>query len=158
MRYEEHRPPPDLAGEIECFWLLTGHAAEGSAPAERIVPDGCVELIVHLADPFVRESDGQDREVQPTGFVVGEMTRPIFVAPTGAVRTLGVRFRPGHALLGGRGRLAPRPRRGRAPLIGFAPDLKGDRHAHPFLRGARALAGRPYRCGEVLSWLAKYLK
>ena len=93
MRYEERRPPPDLAGEIECFWLVTGHGDEGKRLAERIVPDGCVELIVHLADPFARP----DGEVQPRGFVVGEMTRPIVVAPTGAVRTLGVRFRPGQA-------------------------------------------------------------
>ncbi len=68
------------------------------------MPDGCVEWIFHLGTPYVDYSgeDGRER-TQPPSFLVGPMTRPIEIAPTGPVSTLGVRFRPG----GARGLLPP---------------------------------------------------
>lgn len=79
---------------MECIWLLEG---EGSAPrAQKVVPDGCTELIVHLRDPFQRVAP-RGAVVQPRSFFVGQITRPLLLQAGRRVRTLGIRFRPGGA-------------------------------------------------------------
>lgn len=96
MRYVEHRPPPPLDLGVECIWLAESDATEPRA-IERILPDGCLELIVHLGDPFFRWSSPRVRERQPRAFVIGQITRFLLLEPGGPVRTLGIRFRPGGA-------------------------------------------------------------
>ncbi len=97
MQYREFKPVGALSAYVECFWLLEGTAAPVIAP-ERLLPDGCVELIVNLGERF-REFDEAGRSaLQPACLVVGQMTRPVLVAPTGAVELLGIRFAPGGTL------------------------------------------------------------
>lgn len=79
---------------MECLWLLEGEEAASSA--QKIVPDGCAELIVHLRDPFLRLVP-RGTLVQPRSFFVGQMTRPLLLQAGRRVRTLGIRFRPGGA-------------------------------------------------------------
>jgi len=55
MQYREWAPPPGLEGQVEAIWSLTGHAGEES---QRILPDGCAELILNFADPVVQETRG----------------------------------------------------------------------------------------------------
>ena len=98
MRYAEYPVAASLADRVECVWLAEDPGAE-AGPAERILPDGCAEWIFHLGHPY---SDGAGT-VQPRSFVVGPTRRPIEIAPTGPVATLGVRFRAG----GARGLLPP---------------------------------------------------
>lgn len=92
VRYEEHRLPAPLDRWVECVWMASADAREGGP--QRIVPDGCPELIVQLGDPFARVQ-GSSRAVQPRVAVVGPQHRAIEVAPRGRIQTLGVRFRPG---------------------------------------------------------------
>ena len=88
MQYREFEPVGTLSGYVECFWLLEGAIASVAAP-ERLLPDGCVELIVNLGARF-REFDEAGRSaLQPACLVVGQMTRPVLVAPTGTVELLG---------------------------------------------------------------------
>jgi AraC-like DNA-binding protein len=96
MDYREYRPAPPLARFVECFWFLTADDARG-APAEQVLPDGCMELIVHFGDPFRRFTEAGEAETQPASFLVGEMTRPLVVQPARRVGTMGIRFRPGGA-------------------------------------------------------------
>lgn len=63
---------------------------------ERIVPDGCPELIVHLGDPYARRV-GERWRRQPRAFLAGTLTRPWLLQPGRRVLTLGIRFRPGEA-------------------------------------------------------------
>jgi AraC-like DNA-binding protein len=49
MRYLEHPVPEDLRSHIACLWHLTDPAPAGVL--QTIYPDGCCELIVHLAKP-----------------------------------------------------------------------------------------------------------
>lgn len=99
MRYSEIKPTAPLRRFVECFWILEGRgSSEGggsaAAPPERILPDGCVELILNFGDRFVQHVAGE-RRVQPRNFVVGQMTGPILISPSGAVELLGIRFQPG---------------------------------------------------------------
>src|SRR5215471_3385981 len=97
MNYSEHRPGAALAPWIECAWFASGATVRPAAAPERVLPDGCVEWVFHFGDPFLRWSADGRSEKQPSSFVVGEMTRPLFVSPSGRVSTMGVRFRPGAA-------------------------------------------------------------
>lgn len=92
MDYLEERPVPPLRPYLECVWRVAGRA---SAPEpQRIVPDGCPELIVHLADPFSRKA-GTRWVRQPRVFLAATLSRPWLVRPGPRVLTFGLRFRPG---------------------------------------------------------------
>lgn len=97
MKYSEHRPPAFLAPFVECLWHACDEGASDSRPAERILPDGCIEWIFHFGEPFQRLADDGRVERQPVSFLVGEMTRHMVLRPAGRVETMGVRFRPGGA-------------------------------------------------------------
>ena len=100
LQYREHALPPPLSAFVECVWFLrvTRNGAPGSAAApapERIVPDGCPELVVQLADPCRAGRPGEPRELQPAAVLVGPLTSSLLLEPAGEVATMGVRFRPG---------------------------------------------------------------
>ena len=98
LRYVEQRPRPALRPHLECLWLVSDpHQRAGRAP-ERVVPDGCPELIVHLGDPFSRQVGGRWRR-QRRAFLAGTLTRPWLLRAGRRVATLGVRFRPGEVTL-----------------------------------------------------------
>ena len=95
MNYCEIKPRYPLSRFVECFWTL-----ESDAPAtntERILPDGCVELILNFGAEFSQHCEGQQK-LQPRHFLVGQMTGPILISPTGAVQLIGIRFHPGGTL------------------------------------------------------------
>jgi len=99
MRYIEVRPKAPLSDHVECFWLLEGDARGQSGPPERLLPDGCVELILNFGDPFQEHlPEASTARLQPLRFVVGQMTRPVLISPTGWIELLGVRFAPAGAL------------------------------------------------------------
>jgi AraC-like DNA-binding protein len=96
MRYSEVRPNDYLAPFIECFWMLEGApGALTEAAPERILPDGCAEIILNFAAPFRAIDQNGLSKIQPSQFLVGQMTRPIFIVPTGEARLIGIRFHPG---------------------------------------------------------------
>lgn len=94
MRYCEISPQPPLNRFVECFWTLEGDGPSPDGSPERILPDGCVELILNFGARFSQHSDG-GRVLQPRHFLVGQMTGPILISPTGKVELLGIRFHPG---------------------------------------------------------------
>lgn len=94
LRYREHRPGPDLRRHVECLWSVSDSVARSDRSPERVLPDGCPELIVHLADPFARLV-GRRWVVQPRAFLAGTLTQPWMLRAGRRVETLGIRFRPG---------------------------------------------------------------
>lgn len=94
LRYSEFHPQPPLNNFVECFWALESDAQISEHKTERILPDGCVEVILNFAEPFAQHDDDSTR-VQPRNFIVGQMTRPISISPTGPVQLIGIRFHPG---------------------------------------------------------------
>jgi AraC-like DNA-binding protein len=92
MRYRERSPSAILQPFVECIWTLNGAAREVVAQPERILPDGCMELIFHRGKPFRRRG-----ELQPHCFVVGQMIGPAFLQVSTRIEVVGIRFRPGGA-------------------------------------------------------------
>jgi len=95
MEYYERRPQPPLNSFVECFWALESDVP--STQPERILPDGCVELILNFGAQFSQHDEGE-LKLQPRSFLVGQMTGPILISPTGPVHLLGIRFHPGGTL------------------------------------------------------------
>ncbi len=96
VRYLERVPRPELLPYLECLWEIADATPRTSRPVERIVPDGCPELIVHLEDCFARSVNGRWR-VQPRVFLAGTLSRPWQLRGGRRVRTIGIRLRPGAA-------------------------------------------------------------
>ena len=100
MDYREHTVPPPLDAFVECVWFLAGAPGDRDAAArqlQRILPDGCVELIFHFGERFHAMSATGVAVQQPASFVVGLLTSPFVIAPAVHVDTMAVRFRPGGA-------------------------------------------------------------
>jgi len=77
----EFPPPPVLAPFVDRFWYRSARGVSGPVLPERILPDGCLDIVVG------------PRHV----IVVGAMTRPLIVPPAEGAGQIGVRFRPGMA-------------------------------------------------------------
>ena len=96
MRYNEFPPIAALARYIKCFWVLEDEAS--SEPStERILPDGCTEIVFNLADPFARHDADGSTTKQPLALIAGQMRRHLLIEPTGRVEILGIRFWPAGA-------------------------------------------------------------
>lgn len=91
MRYTEILPSPLLRRYVQCYWTLEADR-EAGVMAEPVMPDGRIELIFNLADPFRRfHADGYV-ETQPLSIVAGQMRSCAMIGPSGTIDLFGVRF------------------------------------------------------------------
>lgn len=81
MSVTEHRPPAALVPFVDAFWSRAAGQSAGSLGPERVLPDGCLDIVIGPREAIV----------------VGAMTRPIVVPPGDGAGLIGVRFRPGMA-------------------------------------------------------------
>jgi AraC-like DNA-binding protein len=93
MDYQTFQPHPDLDALIKCYWTLEIPAEVGS-PKQRIVPDGCIEMIFILGNDVKRYTSEDEYIIQPRAMILGQITEPFFVQPTGYVNSFAVRFYP----------------------------------------------------------------
>lgn len=92
VAYREHAPPRGLEGHVACFWTARSDGPLDAAAHNRVLPDGCADVIFDLGDADVRADAADDAG---HSFVVGTMTQALLVRQDGRVDLLGVRFRPG---------------------------------------------------------------
>src|SRR5262245_20542925 len=91
MEYRQFQPSEDVRDFVEHYWTLE---VDARAPhIQRVVPDGCPELIVNLAQPFEAFHDG-GWLLQPACFLAGQITGPLLLRPSGHAKMIGIRFRP----------------------------------------------------------------
>ncbi len=93
MNYETFAPHPDLDAIVKCHWILEV-PADPETPKQRVIPDGCVEMCFILGDDVKRFTSERDFIIQPRAMVLGQITKPYFVQPTGYVNSFAVRFYP----------------------------------------------------------------
>lgn len=88
--YAEHAAPADLAPWVACFWTRLATPDAGVPVTHRVLPDGCVDILVTF------DGDGGSDAVS-TAVGVGAMTKPMIVRGPGPRLYVGVRFKPGRA-------------------------------------------------------------
>ena len=98
MDSQDSPPPPPLAGWIRTFWRLRGHGL-GQQP---VVPDGRMEIVIHLADCFHQIDASGNSSAQDEVMLAGQLTAPLLLAAGASADGIGSRFRTAgaRALLG----------------------------------------------------------
>lgn len=93
MDYQTFKPHTDLETIVKCYWTLEV-PAQDDAQRQLILPDGCIEMCFILAEDIKRYISGDDFILQPRQMVLGQITEPFYIEPTGNVKTFAIRFYP----------------------------------------------------------------
>ena len=93
MNYHTYGPGKDLSTIVKCYWILESPKEE-QPQKQTIVPDGCMEMIFHYGDVYNQYMQNGSCIKQPRCFVVGQLTRPLEIEPTGKTDIFAVRFHP----------------------------------------------------------------
>lgn len=92
MRYQEYKPPIELARWIKLFWIFESRSND-SVP-ETIVADGFPELIIHFRSPFAEVDRAGQFLKQSAAVVCGQLTRPLVLHSSLDAGMIGIRFQP----------------------------------------------------------------
>ena len=90
--YSEWRPPA-LAGMVDLIWYFEGPTAHRY---KRVFPNGRLELLVNLGDPYHVRQGAQDC-VLAEGGLSGLQSAPMVIEQPARQRCLGIRLRPAGA-------------------------------------------------------------
>lgn len=93
MNYQTFEPNKDLSGLIKCYWTLKSPKDE-TPNKQTVVPDGCMEMIFHYGDLYKQYTENGNSIIQPKCFVIGQLTKPLEIEPTGKTDIFSVRFHP----------------------------------------------------------------
>lgn len=93
MDYQTYTPSELLSDFVKCYWTLMA-PAEAHPERQKIVPDGCMEMIIHCGDLYTQFGDDGSSFTQPRSFVFGQLTKQLEIAPTGVTEIIAVRFHP----------------------------------------------------------------
>ncbi|MCZ6703880.1 MAG: helix-turn-helix domain-containing protein [Ignavibacteria bacterium] len=93
MNYQTFEPSKALNEFVKCYWTLES-LKEENPQRQRIVPDGCMEMIFHYGDLYKQYINNRNHIIQPRCFVIGQLTLPLEIEPTGNTGIFSVRFYP----------------------------------------------------------------
>lgn len=93
MDYRTYSPHTDLCSLVKFHWTLEVPAVE-SRSRQRILPDGCVDMIFILGDDIRRIGSENDHVIQPRAMILGQITEPFDIEPEGYVNSFAIRFHP----------------------------------------------------------------
>lgn len=93
MTYTTIDTDSELSAFVKCYWTLES-GEETHFEKQRIVPDGCMEMIFHYGGLYKQYTDDTNFIIQPASFIFGQITSPLEIAPTGRTGIFAVRFHP----------------------------------------------------------------
>jgi len=93
MNYNTFSPSIELQAIVKCYWTLES-PAEPTPQKQRIVPDGCMEMIFHFGDLYKQYLEDGSSIIQPRSFIFGQITSYLDIEATGATDIFAVRFHP----------------------------------------------------------------
>jgi len=93
MEYQTFEPDINLNAFVKCFWTLESPAIS-HPEKQRIVPDGCMEMIFHYGDLYKQYAADGSFVIQPACFVFGQVTAALEIEPTGHTGIIAARFHP----------------------------------------------------------------
>jgi len=93
MIHRIFEPNSNLAAFVKCYWTLES-PKEHTPERNTIVPDGCMKMIFHYGSPYKHYTENGNSILLPKCFVIGQLTGPYEVEPTGETGTFFVCFHP----------------------------------------------------------------
>ena len=100
MNHQIFEPSQDLKALVKCYWTLES-PKEKTPEKNTIVPDGCMKMIFHYGDLYKHYPKNLPEDkatgcsmILPRCFVIGQLTRPYEVEPTGETGIFFVCFHP----------------------------------------------------------------
>jgi len=93
MKHKIFEPNSDLSTLVKCYWTLES-PKEKTPTKNIIVPDGCMKLIFHYGDLYKHYPNKGISQILPNAFLIGQLTQPYEVEPTGETGTFFVCFHP----------------------------------------------------------------
>lgn len=93
MNYQIYQPHPDLESLVKFYWTLEVPPMVENQ-RQRIIPSGCLEMAFILGDDIKRYTSEDEFVIQPRSMVLGQITEPFYIEPTGYVKCFAVCFYP----------------------------------------------------------------
>ena len=94
MVIKEYNPSPHLVAYVELFWFGQFNMNQTPLLAQRVIPNGYIELIIHLTDAHCELLQGRAYESSSDFTLIGLFTEPYDVHFRETVRVFGIRFKP----------------------------------------------------------------
>lgn len=91
---KEYKPSKNLNSFVELFWSGSFHADDSGKLSLQIIPNGCIELIIHLNDLHCDLQNTYGWGQSPDFMILGLFTRPYEVRFSGIVNVFAIRFKP----------------------------------------------------------------
>jgi len=95
MKYREYLPCEALRPFIQCYWALRGGTSDPQS--QLVFPDGHMEIIFHLADPFALIREDGIASVQSNALIAGQIWQPVTLRQSSSADVLAIRFQPAGA-------------------------------------------------------------
>src|SRR5689334_12787806 len=92
MAYVEYPIDFQLRPYVKVIWSMENEPDEVPDFRMRILPDSCVEMVVHYRNPLVTTFSNGSHALQPTSFVVAQMKSFIELMPSRNYGFISIRF------------------------------------------------------------------
>ena len=92
MQYQEYIVHPQLKPFVKVIWSMESNAPIWNIPTLRILPDTCIELVVHYNDPYKTTFSDNKSSIQQRSLIVGQMKSFTNIQLHGKVGFIAVRF------------------------------------------------------------------
>lgn len=92
MQYQEYKIIPELRPYVKVVWSMDSVGQVIKGDPMRILPDTCVELVIHYNDPFQTTFSDGSRSMQRQSLVICQMKSFMEIEPCGKTGFIAVRF------------------------------------------------------------------
>jgi AraC-like DNA-binding protein len=92
--FHEFQPCETLRPYVEFFWSGLFNTDDVDFFAQRVIPNGYIELIIHLCDTHCELLQGDNYSPSPDFTLIGLFTKPYDVHFRRQVNVFGIRFKP----------------------------------------------------------------
>lgn len=90
----EYKPGKNLRPFVEVYWEGIFDTDESSHLSMQVIPNGCVELIIHLSSRHCDLFNGDEWSYSPPSMIIGLFTKTYEVRFKTKVRVFAIRFKP----------------------------------------------------------------
>lgn len=95
LAVKEYPPVHELSPFIETLWMGTFNVSADPHFSQKVVPNGCIELILHFSDDHcLLNKSGEHYSKSPPYLLLGVYSKPYIVKFPARVHALGIRFFP----------------------------------------------------------------